>query len=97
MEQKPKPKPKPITTKNPNNEFWKKPQSLSQTIHNRNIDCIGCYGHTDRSTSLSYLENVNNLNKAEVICRNLGMDKDLYSKVGQLIVYVADELADENF
>lgn len=25
------------------------------------------------------------------------MDKDLYSKAGQLIVYVADELADENF
>lgn len=57
--------------------FEKNP-SLSQTIHNNNIDCIGCYGHADRSTSLSYLENVNNLNKAEVICRNLGTDKDLW-------------------
>lgn len=66
----------------------KKPQS--QIILNLNIDCVGCYGHAERSTSLSYLENVNNLNKAKVICRNLGKDKDLW----YLIVYVTDELAD---
>lgn len=74
-----KPTTKTKQTKKTDQQQWNVKKSPSQATHCRNIGCIGCYRHADRSTSLSCLENVNKHNKAEVICRNLGRDKDLWA------------------
>lgn len=65
--------PKTITN---NYELWKR--SCSQATHSHNIGCTTYYGHADRGTSLSCPENLNKYSKADLICRNLETDKDLW-------------------